>query len=292
MTQAIKAQHPNAVLLGEVWDPSPARLKRYYESGFDALFDFPGYLALSNNPEANGDGVLNGTPPVNFVAGAMIAPQRVYPPGAGVVRFLSNHDTNRIASDVEGDPRRMRLAAALTYLAPGIPIVYYGEEIGMRGSKGGGPVYDEYRREPMDWYAAEAGPGMTTWFKPADRNNAPDDGISVEEQEADPESLLAAYRELARLRAVHPALRSNDYHVMDAVAGCSMCLGIWRWADDEVIALFFNFSGEQHTIAFNAAEQAPVPIGSGAEFILGGSAVMDGLVIEPWATVAMRWPAP
>ena len=66
----------------------------------------------------------------------------------------------------------------------------------MRGTKGPGPIYDEYRREPMDWFASETGRGMPTWFRLANRNNKPDDGISVEEQDADPASLLNYYRAL------------------------------------------------------------------------------------------------
>lgn len=290
-TQALKAQHPDALLLGEVWDSGPLKLKPYYEAGFDALFDFPAYLALTGSHDANGDGLINGQGAPGVLQSMLIAAERIYPSGAGVVRFASNHDTNRVASDVESDPRRMRLAAEFSLLAPGIPIVYYGEEIGMRGSKGPGPIYDEYRREPMDWYAAESGPGMAAWFRPDDRNNRPGDGVSVEEQHADPESLLAFYRSLAQLRAVHPALRSDDYQVMKDVAGCPNCLGVWRWDASEVIALIFNFSDQAHALDFNAAEQAPVPIDGDAEFIHGGPSAGEDLVIEPWSTLAMRWPA-
>lgn len=81
----------------------------------------------------------------------------------------------------------------------------------MLGTKGTGPrVYDEYRREPMDWYASENGEGMTTWFKPGDRYNAPLDGISVEEQDGVDDSLLTLYRELGALRTSTPALYAGE----------------------------------------------------------------------------------
>jgi alpha-amylase len=238
----VKAQHPEAVLLGEVWDGEPSVLRGYFEEGFEALFDFPWYLRLSGGESAVGKGVLNGAVAPVLLQPAYRAMLDLYPRGAQLVRFASNHDTNRLASAVSGDIRRMRLAAALTMLSPGIPIVYYGEEIGMRGVKGPGPIYDEFRREPMDWYTGERGPGMTTWFKPANRNNRPMDGVSVEEQELNPSSLLNYYRELGRLRREHPALRSAHFRLMERVEACDTCLGFWRWSDTELVAIVFNLN--------------------------------------------------
>ena len=66
----------------------------------------------------------------------------------------------------------------MQFLAPTLQFLtglYYGEELGMAGHKGGGPIYDEYRREPMDWYAAAAGEGQATWFTP--KYTLPADGV-------------------------------------------------------------------------------------------------------------------
>ena len=59
---------------------------------------------------------------------------RLYNPGAQSVRFLNNHDTVRVASQLD-DEKREKLAATLLMTLPGTPMVYYGEEIGMRGDK-------------------------------------------------------------------------------------------------------------------------------------------------------------
>jgi glycosidase len=288
LRKEVKSKYPDAVLLGEVWDSNTSVLQPYFEDGFDALFDFPWYLALSGSNDRNGDGVLNGASDSRLLWGPYRALQQQYPRGAQIVRFASNHDTNRIASDVENDPARMNLAAAATLLSPGIPIIYYGEEIGMRGSKGAGPVYDELRREPMDWYASETGPGMTTWFKPSNRNNKPDDAVSVEEEEKQPDSLLNYYRLLAKLREEHPALSGRDFQLMEEVPGCESCLGLWRWADDEGVAVFFNFSPEPHTIEFDASK-SPAPLGNDAQVLLGESRSTSRLQIEPWGVTAIEW---
>jgi len=288
LRKAVKASHPQAVLLGEVWDGEPSTLQRYFSEGFDALFDFPWYLRLSGGENAVGKGVLNGTVDPLLLQPAYRAMLNLYPRGAQVVRFASNHDTNRIASAVQNDPARMRLAAAVSILTPGIPIVYYGEEIGMRGVKGPGPIYDEFRREPMDWYADEQGLGMTTWFKPANRNNRPDDGVSVEEQEADPDSLLNYYRGLVRLRNERPALRGTTFRMMDAVAGCGSCMGVWRWDNDEAVAMIFNFSDQPQAFALDVAS-SPVPLGERAALLWGEAQATGDATISPWGALVMSW---
>jgi glycosidase len=52
---------------------------------------------------------------------------------------------------------------------------------------------------------------MTTWYKPEDRNNKPNDGISVEEQEGQPAALLEHYRTLLALRNANAALRAGSW---------------------------------------------------------------------------------
>jgi alpha-amylase len=286
---AVKAQYPEAVLLGEVWDGEPSVLQGYFEEGFDALFDFPWYFRLSGGESAVGKGVLNGSVDPVLLQLAYRAMLGLYPRGAQLVRFASNHDTNRIASAVRGDTRRMRLAAALVLLSPGIPIIYYGEEIGMRGVKGPGPIYDEFRREPMDWYASEQGPGMTRWFKPANRNNRPNDGISVEEQEQDPNSLLNEYRRLGRLRQAHSALRSTQFRIIERTTDCPACLGFWRWSDDALAMIVFNL-GEEPVTVFVDAASAPLTL-SGEPITLRGDpqSAASSYVIQPLDYAFILW---
>lgn len=286
---AVKTQYPDAVLLGEVWDGQTAVLQQYFLDGFDALFDFPWYLLMTGGDNVNGGGVINGQLPPSVLYGALGAMQRLYPRGAQIVRFPSNHDTNRIASAVQGDPARMRLMAAAAFLMPGIPIIYYGEEIGMRGTKGQGAAYDEYRREPMDWYAAEEGPGMTRWFRPADRHNRPYDGVSVEEQEGDPDSLLNFYRRLGRLRREHPSLRATSFQLLDEVEGCaSVCLGLWRWDGSEVALVIFNFSAEPQAVRV-PIERAPRPLRGEPTSLLGAEAQAQHVQLEPWGVSLQLW---
>jgi glycosidase len=290
----VKAKYPNAVILGEVWDASVLTLKRFFDDGFDALFDFPFYLTLTGSPDRNGDGVLSGKQPATLLQAPFKIMQRLYPNGAQLVRFASNHDTNRIASDSEGDGLRMKLAISVAMLTPGIPMIYYGEEIGMRGNKGEGPQYDEYRREPMDWYANETGAGMTTWFKPSNRHNRTKDGVSVEEQDKVAGSLLNYYRALGKLRSQYPSLTANSYSVVDNVGECDQCLALWRHSERESVLLLFNFSGQSQRIPFDPST-APVPANSTPRHILiptGEQALpitFDSITLAALDTYVMIW---
>lgn len=250
--RAIKAANPEALILGEVWVDTPTNLSSFYEDQFDALFDFPLYGLLQGNHDFNEDGLLAGKGFPSLLSALLGEEEDKYPPEAIVTRFLSNHDTNRIASEVDGDPARLRLAAALTAGLPGPVMVYYGEEIGMPGAKGGPPYWDNYRREPMDWYAGESGPDQSSWFQPQDRWNRPDDGISVEEEQADPDSLLNAYRLALMLRGEYPVLSSGDLEIVDLEVSGQGPWGFVRSIGDQAILAVYNFSLEEQTFTVQA----------------------------------------
>ena len=164
----------------------------------------------------------------------------------------------------------------------------------MRGTKGPGPIYDEYRREPMDWFASETGRGMTTWFKLANRNNKPGDGISVEEQDADPNSLLNYYRALVQLRSKTPALRGNDFLVLekDELGACSeACFGLWRWSGSDVVLELFNFSLQAQTAAIDLSA-APVPLAGAPTTLLGAGGSVDRIELAPGGVTVLRWRGP
>ncbi len=120
-------------------------------------------------------------------------------PGFRWSPILDNHDQTRIMTKVGGDVARAKLAAALLLTLPGLPFVYYGDEIGMTGDKP-----DPRLRTPMQW-APRTGVGFTTgkeWEDPQ-----PDSlTVNVATESADPGSLLSLYRRLIHVRKQNPAL--------------------------------------------------------------------------------------
>ena len=280
LRQAVKAANPDALLLGETWVQNPRDLSIYFTNQFDALFDFPLFEAFQGNKDFNGDGVFAGKQPPVLLSVLMEQAEGVYPEEAMAVKFFSNHDTNRIATEVGGNLDRMRLAPALLAALPGPVMIYYGEEIGMLGQKGGPPYWDNYRREPMDWYAAEAGPGQSSWFMPEDRWNRPDDDISVEEQENDPDSLLNIYRKYLGIRREQPALRRGNFTMAEMEVSGPGPWGFIRSYDGETVLALYNFASEEREVSltnppFSTADLVDLLIGqshprtdNGQQFIL------------------------
>jgi glycosidase len=254
LRKQMNALNPSDILLGELYTKDAQEMRRYLLGDeLNAAFDFPSALTLSGSFEANNDGLLSGNGDVGILGTLMRAQKNLYCPECVIVRFINNHDTNRVASDVNNDNKRMRMAAVWLMTAPGVPIIYYGEEIGMQGNKGTGPIYDEFRREPFDWYAAEEGTGMTSWFKPADRFNQPNDGISVEEKDTQLDSLLTLYRQLGELRGLDAfALGESD------IPKLPMPLSMSRhWNDQELYVAVINFTTATQSFAFDPALLVP-----------------------------------
>lgn len=269
LRQEVKSANPEALLLGEAWVHNPSDLSRFFPDQFDALFDFPLYELMQGNQDSNGDGLLAGKSFPILITSLMEEESKRFPDGAMALRFFSNHDTNRIATELGGDPARQRLAAALLAGLPGPVMVYYGEEIGMPGQKGGAPYYDNYRREPMDWYAAEEGLGQTSWFILEDGWNQPLDGISVEEQDADEESLLNYYRNALAIRKQTPALSEGDFEILPLESsGPGEWAFVRRQEADAVVAMY-NFSDQplEVTIAeFPFSADGLIDLLTGAEY--------------------------
>lgn len=286
--------NPDSILLAEAWTDNSGALtaldlRNYLQpERFNAIFDFPTLTAAVSNINNNGDGAFAGARSGDFLEIAINGAANVYPEGGHLVRFASNHDTNRVMSEVEGDLERAKAVAVWLLTAPGTPMIYYGEEIGMLGTKGTGPrVYDEYRREPMDWYAAETGNAMTDWFKPGDRYNAPQDGISVEEQQDDAGSLLNHYRALGLLRNELPALNSGSVGKIDLSSeGIDLYAMFREDSEGTQFYILINFMPESITAEFTATSSAPFM----AETLLSAGFTLEEttFTIEPAGYAILR----
>ena len=121
------------------------------------------------------------------------------------------------------------LAGTLLLTGAGVPFIYYGEELGMRGRKP-----DEDIRTPLAWDSTEPGRGFTTG-EPWEPFAPGVESANVAGQTGDPASLLSHYRSLIALRAAHPALRSGSVTQMtELTRGIHAYL---RADGDEIIAV-------------------------------------------------------
>jgi glycosidase len=190
--QYYKSVNPDAFTVGETWT-STANAVKYVGDEVDVSFEFD--LAGSIMHAAGG-------PSAASLGSQMQNTLKYYPEGQYAV-FLTNHDQNR-AMSVLNNVDKAKLAAVMLLTSPGVPFLYYGEEIGMTGTKP-----DEDIRRPMQWTGDSPSVGFSTMepWRPASEDYPQ---VNVALQTDDPNSLLSLYRDLIHLRNDHPALRTGD----------------------------------------------------------------------------------
>lgn len=130
----------------------------------------------------------------------------------GYISFITcNHDTPRPARTLSN--KELKLAYAMILTLPGVPFIYYGDEIGMRylnvKTKEGG-YHRTGSRTPMQWDNSN-GRGFSC--APKDKFYLPVDDASdaptVESQEKDPSSLLNEVRRLTALKHEYTDLNAD-----------------------------------------------------------------------------------
>lgn len=182
MRQKIKSYDPNLLMIGEAWVDLSAQVP-FYDDEMDTVFDF----ALQGSMTT---GVMKD------VVQTIETEKSSFPAKANFARFMSNHDLDRFPNYIE--PARLKLYSTFLYTLNGLPVLYYGDEIGAKGEAENGR--DEGRRRPMEWYKDKKGDGMTRWTALGSKVA---DGISVEEQDGIEGSLLEHYRSLAVIRKTY-----------------------------------------------------------------------------------------
>jgi glycosidase len=245
--QHVRGVAPGAVLVGENWTETPI-IARYFAE-LPMNFDFP-------LGEAIVEGVKSGE--ASGIAAKLDEIAELYPAGVIDAPFLTNHDMFRVATQLDGDPAKLRSAAAVLLTLPGAPFLYYGEEVGL---KNGGPDrQDELKRTPMPWDGS-AGGGFTTgrpWFAFAPGQET--DNVAA--QTRDPASLLSWYRRLIRSRKNSEALRAGSLTLLTLVNKSAPVLAFVREANGERVLVAHNLSGGE-------AEAGPFELpGNAAEAIL------------------------
>jgi alpha-amylase len=204
----IRSVAPNAFTVGEVWDGIDKMLP-YYPDQLETYFAFD----LSDSLVA-----AARTGSAAPLMRRFVRFQREVPNGR-YSTFVRNHDQTRTvtaltpgAASATDAVARAKVAATLLLTLPGMPFVYYGEEIGMTGDKP-----DELLRTPMQW-SASANAGFTTG-RPWQALAANWQTTNVTAQDTDAASLLALHRKLINLRARTSALAAGDFVPLTTSSG-------------------------------------------------------------------------
>ena len=211
-----------AFSVGEAWTDN-ANVKEYTNTDLelDAAFNFD----LSN-------AILKSLNESNNASVRFILQTTVRDfPQQDNANFLTNHDMNRVMSQFGDNLEKAKAAAGILLTAPGIPFIYYGEEIGMMGSKP-----DELIRTPMQW-SSEEGAGFTDGA-PWEAINSDYTTVNVADQTGDNSSLLEHYRSLIQLRNGHLALQIGETYV--AESNSSKLVSYIRASEEETVLVLIN----------------------------------------------------
>ncbi len=176
----IKPEFPQAYLVGEIWQNAPSWLQgdqfdslMNYAIGRDVLLRY----AQASSPLFGGRWALTGLSKI----------YQGYPVAVAAMGFnlIDSHDTSRLLTDLGGGDfgatpdatalARQKLASALLYALPGMPVSFQGDECALLGQKDG-----DLERYPVQWSSCDA-------------------------------DMVAHYRTLARMRGRYPALTSPTW---------------------------------------------------------------------------------
>ncbi len=213
----VKSVQPDAMLVGEVWD-KPDAVAKYFQNGAGEDLGFNFELRDSIREAVNGGKRAPLEATLDRVA-------KLYPPEAVDALFTTNYDM--IRPQYLGAVR-YRLAASLLLTLPGVPFIYYGDEISMPN---GPSTDDKDKRTPMRWDSSPNA-GFTTGT-PWQAFSTQDASINVATQKERDGSLWNHYRNLIRLRQSSAALRSGGFEPINA--GDHVMAFVRRLRDQAVI---------------------------------------------------------
>ena len=261
-----------------------AGLRRVVDEFDDRVLIGEIYLPVERLVAYYGDGLRGANLPFNFTL--LSAPwnareidrlvaeyEAALPPGGWPNWVLGNHDRPRVASRLGRD--QARIAAMLLLTLRGTPTIYYGDEIGMtQVAIPPERVQDPFEkrvpgigvgrdgcRTPMQW-TADRGAGFTAgepWLPLAEDFRSQ----NVDNQRADPASILNLHRRLIALRGSRPALAAGAYRPLAAQG--DLLLYRREHADDQVTVALNMGLAPTTVLLESMAPEARVLLSSNAD---------------------------
>ena len=124
---AVRSVNPEAYLLGEIWKPDPRWVG---DDHFDGLMNYTLRECILNLVDPGGRDSTHCISKLDSIS-------HLYPPQntRAMYNLLGSHDTERALYMCGEDNQRLKLAYILLFAYPGIPAIYYGDEIGLSGGK-------------------------------------------------------------------------------------------------------------------------------------------------------------
>lgn len=276
--QRLLTKYPEAVLVAEAWTDSQTVAEYFGDNGdeFQLAFSFDAGGAMVT---AAKDGLKVTMAQFTKTANEAYSDRGFEAP------FLTNHDMPRVMRQLKGDTAAARVSAATLLAQPGTPFIYYGEEIGMQG---GASSKDEDKRTPMRWNA-EAGYGFSTGKPWHEADEA--EGVDLQSQHKDPNSLWRLYRDLIRLRQESPALSDGQARALPITGGARGTFALLRQHGAERVLFVANYHTEASarlTVALAGTPEVQLQEGTGAVSTQEGVLSIEGIGPRGFAFIQLR----
>lgn len=149
--EAVKQVKPEALIVGEIWHYAGDFLEG---DEWDSVMNYHFFNAVVDFVATEKISASRFMQQLNFLKGRVHT--NVYPV---LWNLIDSHDTPRFLHICRNSVRKQRLGAAFLLLMPGMPMIYYGDEYGMKGGA------DPDCRRGMVWNEAHQNAKMFDWYK-------------------------------------------------------------------------------------------------------------------------------
>ena len=227
--------NPNVYLVGEAWQET--NLLEEYVQPFDSKFNFTFQENLMNSLK-NDTALANDNTLLSQIFEDTLNTYNKVDNNYIDGIFISNHDQNRIMSEVNNEDKA-KLAINIYMTLPGNPFIYYGEEIGMRGEKP-----DINIREAFKWTDSKKLDYAYTMDFSINDTTTP-----LSNQLDDNNSMYNHYKNIINLRKSTIALSKGNYESID-VNNFSI-MAYKRSYKNESYYIFHNLSNSKIEFKFN-----------------------------------------
>ena len=253
-TKAITDEYPHFNIVGEVWMHDQAQMSYWqkdskigaiqsYNSNLPSVMDFTLHDALGTIFNEDRQSWDRGMIQVydNF------ANDFLYPNPNNLLVFAENHDTGRFNEIYKSDFKKYQMAMTLIATVRGIPQLYYGSEIGMKGDKGKGDA-DIRRDFPGGWNG--------------DANNA----FTKEGRTAEQQKYFEFSSKLFTWRKSKEVIHSGKmtHYVPD-----NNVYVYFRYNEKETVMVIINNNSDKQTLKTNRFKESIQNLKSGKEVLSG-----------------------
>ena len=253
-TKAITDEYPHFNIVGEVWMHDQAQMSYWqkdskiaaiqsYNSNLPSVMDFTLHDAIGNVFNEDRQSWDRGMIQVydNF------ANDFLYPNPNNLLVFAENHDTGRFNEIYKSDFKKYQMAMTLIATVRGIPQLYYGSEIGMKGDKGKGDA-DIRRDFPGGWNG--------------DANNA----FTKQGRTAEQQKFFEFSSKLFTWRKSKEVIHSGKttHYVPD-----NNVYVYFRYNEKETVMVLINNNSEKQTLKTNRFKESIQNLKSGKEVLSG-----------------------